>query len=169
VLRDRGAIRLSAGNAGNMSGETMETCKTEQETVQSAPGSNATFRAESNALPPDGDAHHTLMATRLVIWLAAGFSGIDAAEIRAPRKRRREVQQIRRIVIYLLHTWFRIPYGELARLLHCNRTTVAAACHAVEDLREDQERDSEISRLEQLAELAASLANAGIFPRAGVR
>jgi chromosomal replication initiation ATPase DnaA len=50
--------------------------------------------------------------------------------------------------MYLAHVTFGLSFSEIGRLFGLDRTTVAHACHAVEDLRDDPAMDRALAVIE---------------------
>lgn len=83
----------------------------------------------------------------------------DEAEILGGLRGTAEVARARHVAMYLLHTSLSIPYGDVGALFGRDRTTVSHACRIVEDLRDVPAQDDFIIMLEEMVELARSMAN----------
>ncbi|GIL03310.1 MAG: hypothetical protein BroJett030_32090 [Alphaproteobacteria bacterium] len=100
------------------------------------------------------------IATRFVVRLVACATQADEAAILGLSRGTANVARARHIAMYLLHTSLSIPYGDVGARFSRDRTTVSHACRIVEDLRDDPALDAFIARLEEMVELAGSMASA---------
>lgn len=99
--------------------------------------------ARSTSIPSD-------VACALAARLAAGASGVAAAEIvSAPRSSRR-VSTARQIGMYLAHTVAGLPLTKVAEYFGRDRTTAGHACRLIEDRRDDRGFDNQMTELEDL-------------------
>lgn len=87
----------------------------------------------------------------------------------ACRRGSAEVARARQVAMYLLHTALSVPYGEVAAMFGRDRTTVSHACRTIEDLRDDPMHDELLLRLEEMVELARSMAGVGAQARLASR
>jgi len=60
-----------------------------------------------------------------------------------------EAARARQISIYLMHTILSFSYTEIGRIYSKDRTTIAHACHVIEDLRDDESFDLKLSQFER--------------------
>jgi hypothetical protein len=97
--------------------------------------------------------------------VAAGALGVSIAEIARRGRARAQVAYARQIAMYLAHVVGQMTLSEIATAFERDRTTVAHACHAIEDRREGTIFDKQIEALE--ADMRARV-NA-IFGRKRVR
>ncbi len=82
--------------------------------------------------------------------MAAGASGVAAAEIVSSRRSTRRVSTARQIGMYLAHTVAGLPLTKVAEYFGRDRTTAAHACRLIEDRRDDEAFDKEMTELENL-------------------
>jgi len=88
-------------------------------------------------------------------WLAAGIAGYalgeDPARMMTGSSARgsREVCAARRIAMYLSYTGLGLSLSRVAIAFNRDRSTVAHACHMIEDRREDIAVDQWLAVLEQ--------------------
>ncbi|MCJ7996163.1 chromosomal replication initiator DnaA [Rhizobium cremeum] len=66
--------------------------------------------------------------------------------------RRRAVCHVRQIAMYVCHVALQMPLAEIGDAFGRDRTTVAHACHVVEDRRDDPAFDAFVAIIERLAE-----------------
>lgn len=82
--------------------------------------------------------------------LAASLVGY-ALEVRAllPERGRRELVRARQIAMYLAHVAMSMSLSRVALAFERDRSTVAHACHRIEEMRDDARFDSWLEALEQ--------------------
>lgn len=56
----------------------------------------------------------------------------------------------RQMSIYLMHTTLSFSYTEIGKIYSKDRTTIAHACHVIEDLRDNESFDLQLNRLERI-------------------
>lgn len=83
----------------------------------------------------------------LVEHCLASIFGVSTSALRR-RDRAGNVALARQIAMYLTHVAFGLTLSEVGRLFARDRTTVAHACAAVEDLRDDPSFDRALLALE---------------------
>jgi hypothetical protein len=95
-------------------------------------------------------------AAMLCVRLVALACGTEETALLADSRGSQSEARARQIAIYLLHTALSVPYGEIARFLGRDRTTVSHACRLVEDLRDEPVIDTLLERLEHVLEPVAA-------------
>lgn len=84
--------------------------------------------------------------------LAAGLAsyalGVPQAEIIGDRRGSAEAAWARQVAMYLCHVAFELSLARVAAAFGRDRSTVAHACHTIEDRRDDDEFDAWIAALE---------------------
>lgn len=116
--------------------------------------------------PPGGDGanrfdHHSAeIAARFVVRLVACAMQTETDRMLACDRGPAEVARARQIAMYLLHTALSVPYGDVGAMFGRDRTTVSHACRTVEDMPDDPAQDDFILGLEEMVELARSMAGA---------
>jgi hypothetical protein len=138
------------------------------------PGDDRHFHAGSDSSPGRHRASHchdrpAEVATRFVVRLVACAMSVDTGDIMGEQRGTAEVAKARHVAMYLLHTFLSIPYGDVGAMFARDRTTVSHACRIVEDLRDDPMHDDFIARLEEMVELARSMATTNWQMRAASR
>ena len=118
------------------------------------------------AANPAIDVHH-----RFVVRLVAFAAQVSPDEILSRGRGTTEASGARHLAMYLLHTKLSLPFAVIAKLFGRDRTTVAHACSAIEDLRDIPERDDFVGELESMLELAISMTSyaAAAKPTDGAR
>lgn len=82
---------------------------------------------------------------------------MQEAELFAAGRGSVEVSRARQIAMYLMHTSLSLTHREIASAFGRDRTTVAHACRAVEDERDDIRFDIRVATLEAVIEPVAPL------------
>ncbi|KAB2950936.1 MAG: chromosomal replication initiator DnaA [Rhizobiaceae bacterium] len=86
-----------------------------------------------------------------MIDIAAALFNVSGRELRRPGRSQSEVVRVRQIAMYVAHVSLGISMKDVGRGFGRDRTTVAYACHAVEDLRDDEEYDRLVAMTEKVA------------------
>jgi len=88
---------------------------------------------------------------------AAGYAlGAPVAEIVSHARGSADVAFARQVAMYLCHVVFEWSLGRVAQAFGRDRSTVAHACHNIEDRRDDDAFDDWIAALEQSVRVGAS-------------
>jgi chromosomal replication initiation ATPase DnaA len=89
-----------------------------------------------------------------VAKLAAGAAsyalGVDVDEITGEVRGAADVAFARQVAMYLCHVAFELSLGRVAVAFGRDRSTVAYACHSIEDRRDDDAFDDWIDALETM-------------------
>jgi chromosomal replication initiation ATPase DnaA len=85
--------------------------------------------------------------------LAACFS-VSGRELRAQGRTRAEICRVRQIGMYVAHVIAGLSMFEVGCGFQRDRSTVAYACHLVEDLRDDPDFERVMLMIERIAEAA---------------
>jgi chromosomal replication initiation ATPase DnaA len=89
-------------------------------------------------------------AARLSADVASYALNVPAAEVLSGVRGSAEVAFARQVAIYLCHVGFEFSLARVAVAFARDRSTVAHACHAIEDRRDDAQFDLWISSLEAM-------------------
>ena len=89
-------------------------------------------------------------AARLAAGVASYGLGVDAEEILGEERGSIETAFARQVAMYLCHIGFEMSLTRVAVAFGRDRSTVAYACHAIEDRRADGQFDLWIGALEGL-------------------
>lgn len=89
-----------------------------------------------------------------VIDIAAALFGVCGRELRSPGRSALAVSRVRQIAMYVAHVTLRLSMREVGQGFGRDRTTVLHACHLIEDLREDDEFEAIVMRVEQVVTAA---------------
>jgi len=87
-------------------------------------------------------------AAQLAAGVAAYSLSVGEAEILGRDRGVAQVAFARQVAMYLCHVGFELSLARIAIAFDRDRSTVAHACHAIEDRREDAQFDLWISALE---------------------
>lgn len=86
-----------------------------------------------------------------MIDIAAALFNVSGRELRRSGRSQSEVVRVRQIAMYVAHVSLGISMRDVGRGFGRDRTTVAYACHMVEDLRDDDEYDRLVAMTEKVA------------------
>lgn len=89
-----------------------------------------------------------------VIDLAAAFFNVPGKELRRSGRCADDVSRVRQIAMYVAHVVLGLSMGEVGRGFGRDRTTVMHACHTIEDLRDDEDADAIVVRMERVVAAA---------------
>lgn len=101
--------------------------------------------------------NHDEHAVRLAVGLAAFALKIPAEDILSPRQRDHRVARARQVAMYLSHVALGMSLARVATALHRDRSTVAHACHRIEDIRDDPGVDAWLDELEEQVRAVSGL------------
>jgi chromosomal replication initiation ATPase DnaA len=102
------------------------------------------------------------VACECVMDIAAAFFNVAPRELRTPGRGADDISRIRQIAMYAAHVVLSFTMAEVGRGFGRDRTTVMHACHTIEDLRDDDEFDGIVARLERV--VAAAFRGRDGFP-----
>ena len=102
---------------------------------------------------PAGD-ERVLASCECVIDLAAAFFNVSSKELRRPGRCADDISRVRQIAMYVAHVVLGLSMGEVGRGFGRDRTTVMHACHTIEDLRDDDDADAIVVRMERVVAAA---------------
>lgn len=89
-------------------------------------------------------------AARLAAGVAAYALKVSIEDVIESPRGSADVAFARRVAMYLCHIGFELSLARVAAAFGRDRSTVAYACHAIEDRREDGRFDAWITRLERM-------------------
>ena len=85
--------------------------------------------------------------------LLSAFFSISGRELRAEGRLSADISRIRQIGMYISHVVVRLTMQEVGYGFQRDRSTVAHACHVIEDLRDNPEFEILIRKIERIAEI----------------
>lgn len=89
-----------------------------------------------------------------MIDIAAALFNVSGRELRRAGRNQTEIVRVRQVAMYVTHVSLGLSMKDVGRGFGRDRTTVAYACHAVEDLRDDPEYDRVVALTEKVARAA---------------
>ncbi len=120
-------------------------------TPEAAPGRSLAVRMVPRGGPRRDEVREICEAMQDI--LAACFS-VSGRELRAQGRTRAEICRVRQIGMYVAHVIAGLSMYEVGLGFQRDRSTVAHACHLVEDLRDDPDFERAILMIERIAEAA---------------
>lgn len=93
-------------------------------------------------------------AARLSADVASYALNVPAAEVLSVNRGSADVAFARQVAIYLCHVGFEFSLARVAVAFGRDRSTIAHACHAIEDRRDDDQFDLWIGGLEAMLQEA---------------
>lgn len=95
-----------------------------------------------------------LASCECVIDLAAAFFNVSGKDLRRPGRCADNISRVRQIAMYVAHVELGFSMAEVGKGFGRDRTTVVHACHTIEDMRDDEEADAIVVRMERVVALA---------------
>ena len=89
-----------------------------------------------------------------MIDIAAALYNVSSKELREPGRSTIAVTRVRQIAMYVAHVGCGLSMRQVGLGFGRDRTTVAYACHTIEDLRDDEEFDRHIALTERIVRAA---------------
>lgn len=99
-------------------------------------------------------AERVFVACDCVLDIAAAFFNVQARELRRPGRGADDISRVRQIAMYAAHVVLGFSMAEVGKGFGRDRTTVMHACHTVEDLRDEDDFDAMVGRLERVVAAA---------------
>lgn len=91
-----------------------------------------------------------------IIDLLSVFFNVSGRQLRSARRTARPVSRVRQIGMYVAHVTLGMAMGAVGAGFARDKSTVVHACHTIEDLRDDEDFDMIVSRVERLVTIAFS-------------
>jgi predicted nucleic acid-binding Zn ribbon protein len=102
---------------------------------------------QNSSAPPLGELYQRRVVME-AMTIASGTAKVPIAEIISKGRKRARASFARQLAMYLSHVGGKLSLGEVAIEFERDRTTVAHACHAIEDRRDCPVFDAQIDYLE---------------------
>lgn len=97
------------------------------------------------------DRHqHAWRLCGALMSLLSVFFQVSLNELRSTGRENNRIARIRQFGMYIAHTMFGLSMAEVAYAFSRERTTVKHACHLIEDMRENEKFDQNVSDFEYL-------------------
>jgi hypothetical protein len=100
--------------------------------------------------PTASHRDHVMAACEGVIDIAATLFNVSGKDLRSPGRSTLAVSRVRQIAMYVAHVTLGLTMANVGQGFGRDRTTVLHACHQIEDMREDDEFDGIVARVEQV-------------------
>lgn len=114
----------------------------------------------------EGQGRCDQAAARLAASVASYGLGAAIDDILDPGRGSAQSAFARQVAMYLCHVSFELSLARIARAFDRDRSTVAHACHVIEDRRDDPAFDVWIAALEEMVRDAPAPAKRSICPEA---
>jgi len=125
---------------------------------------NATARVHRHAEDGDADPGQTpcradmrritgeqvMASCECVIDLASAFFNVSGKELRRPGRCADDISRVRQIAMYVAHVVLGLSMADVGKGFGRDRTTVMHACHTIEDMRDDEDTDAIVLRMERV-------------------
>ena len=103
------------------------------------------------------DPAHTAAVCDGVIDLIAVFFNVSGRQLRSSRRTSKSVARVRQIGMYVTHVMLGLTMTAVGAGFGRDKSTVVHACHTIEDMRDDEDFDLIVARVERLVTVAFSL------------
>ena len=111
---------------------------------------------------PPGDGHgRGRLQCRVAVDIVALTLGVPAAEILSRRRAEAPISRARHVAMYLSHVIFQLTLTGVADGFGRDRSSVSYALARIEDERDDEEFDRQLTLMEQLAQSCRRLGSPG--------
>lgn len=117
----------------------------------------AVFRPDPLCDADAGDVAHAIAVCDGVIDLLALFFNVSSRQLRSARRTSKPVARVRQIGMYVGHVTLGMTMTAVGAGFGRDKSTVVHACHTIEDMRDDDEFDLVVARVERLICVAFSL------------
>lgn len=94
------------------------------------------------------DTRNETAAAQLAAGVASYALGVNSTEILEPARGSARAAFARQVAMYLCHVAFELSLSRVAQAFGRDRSTVAHACHTIEDRRDEESFDAWIDALE---------------------
>ncbi len=94
-----------------------------------------------------------------IIDLTAIFFNVSSKDLRSSGRMPNPVSRVRQIGMYVGHVTLGLKMTEVGAGFGRDKSTVVHACHTIEDMRDDEDFDLIVARVERLVSIAFSLNN----------
>lgn len=124
-------------------------------------------RADAEAPGPIGleatgiDPARSAAVCDCVIDLIAVFFNVSGRQLRSPRRTTRAVARVRQVGMYVSHVTLGMTMTAVGAGFGRDKSTVVHACHTIEDMRDDEDFDLIVARVERLVTVAFSMDRTG--------
>jgi chromosomal replication initiation ATPase DnaA len=117
--------------------------------------------AEAPLLAAEARLERSLELCEAMLDIAAALFNVSGRELRKPGRTSLGVARVRQIAMYVAHCALGLTMSEVGRGFGRDRTTVLHACHLIEDMRDDEDFDRIVARVERVALAALRMRGEG--------
>lgn len=111
----------------------------------------------SCARHPAGSEARAIALCDAIIDLTAIFFNVSSRDLRSSSRTSNPVSRVRQIGMYVGHVTLGLKMTEVGAGFGRDKSTVVHACHTIEDMRDDEDFDLIVARVERLVSVAFSL------------
>ncbi|MFK7902128.1 MAG: helix-turn-helix domain-containing protein [Nitratireductor sp.] len=97
-------------------------------------------------------------AGQLILHIVSKQMNVSISDIERTNRGKANISIARQVVMYLMHTSMSCSYYEVADFLMRDRTTVSHGCRIVEDMRDQEEFEQMLEKMEELAQITMNIA-----------
>lgn len=108
------------------------------------------------------DTAEVMAACDGIIDLLSVFFNVSGRQLRSPRRTSKPVSRVRQIGMYVAHVTLGMKMTAVGAGFGRDKSTVVHSCHTIEDMRDDEDFDLIVSRVERLIVVAFSLERNGV-------
>lgn len=106
---------------------------------------------------PAGTEARAIALCDAIIDLTAIFFNVSSRDLRSSGRTSNPVSRVRQIGMYVGHVTLGLKMTEVGAGFGRDKSTVVHACHTIEDMRDDEDFDLIVARVERLVSVAFSL------------
>lgn len=121
-----------------------------QKQTQPAGPASVTVLPGSRRLDPE----RVVALCDAMIDIVAALFNVSSKELRQTGRSSLGISRVRQIAMYVTHVSLELSMREVGQGFNRDRTTVLHACHQIEDMRDDEEFDEIVVRVERVARAA---------------
>lgn len=96
-----------------------------------------------------------------IIDLLSVLFEVDSKQLRSSKRTKKPIARVRQIGMYVAHVTFGMRMAEVGAGFGRDKSTILYACHLIEDMRDDEEFDMIVARVEKILTAAFAFGNQG--------
>lgn len=131
-----------------------ETQTVEQATTLSTMAMDGEKSGANGLGTANSKIHRSIAYCDGLIDILSAYFDVSGRAIRSPRRQSLAVARVRQIGMYIANVVLGINMTTIGQGFGRNKSTVIHACHLIEDMRDDEEFDQIIARLEAIVHAA---------------
>jgi len=121
------------------------------------PGAAGSREEAMRPCNPAGNPADAIALCDAIIDLTAIFFNVSSKDLRSSGRAPKPVSRVRQIGMYVGHVTLGLKMTEVGAGFGRDKSTVVHACHTIEDMRDDEDFDLIVARVERLVSVAFSL------------